>query len=131
MIDNVAFFMHICCQVGASALGLDLSDEGLRKLVKFAQVVEKGHLTTHYHCLLHAADVTSRYVAILVKVGIATANSTTHHRRGMAAALVAASIHDYEHPGLNNAFMVEQVRRVIHSYRSTIFIPLNIMSTLV
>jgi 3',5'-cyclic-nucleotide phosphodiesterase len=91
-------------------MGLDFNEKALRKFTAFATVIENGYPETNYHCRMHAADVTSRYAAILVKVGIASANSTTHHRRGMTAALVAAAIHDYEHPGVSNVFMVEQVR---------------------
>mmetsp|Transcript_23162 Transcript_23162/g.32058 ORF Transcript_23162/g.32058 Transcript_23162/m.32058 type:complete len:472 (+) Transcript_23162:263-1678(+) len=74
------------------------------KLGLFFKEVESGyHCSNPYHNNVHAADVTQRLVTILCSSG-----AYPRHLRDvdMLAAIIAAAIHDYEHPGMNNAFMV-------------------------
>ena len=51
-----------------------------------------------YHNRVHAADVVSRVAAILAKEGICQDDSI-HSQSCLLAVILAATIHDFEHPG--------------------------------
>lgn len=78
------------------------SQEAVDKLISFALELEKGYPVEGYHCRLHAADVTARLTAILNLTGLGA-------RSARLAALVAAALHDYEHPQVTNHFLIQQV----------------------
>jgi hypothetical protein len=71
-------------------------------LVRFTMAVEAGYKDHGYHCKLHAADVTSRVAAIIHMTGIGS-------RSTRLAAIVAGILHDYEHPQVNNQYLVYKV----------------------
>ena len=75
------------------------------KFLRFAGAVEEGYMSTGYHCKHHAADVTSRFVAIVNMAGIAVGESYTR-----LAGLTATMIHDYQHPQLTNQCLIVQAR---------------------
>jgi len=77
------------------------SQEAVDKLISFALELEKGYPVEGYHCRLHAADVTARLTAILNLTGLGA-------RSARLAALVAAALHDYEHPQVTNHFLIQQ-----------------------
>ena len=85
-----------------------LDDLSQKKLLHYCVLIEQGYPSSGYHCRIHAADVTNRYLSVLNMCGILTASTSRAHKSFMLGASVAAAIHDFEHPGVNNAFLVEQ-----------------------
>eukprot|EP00931_Biecheleriopsis_adriatica_P023525 TRINITY_DN14841_c0_g1_i2.p1 TRINITY_DN14841_c0_g1~~TRINITY_DN14841_c0_g1_i2.p1 ORF type:complete len:747 (+),score=176.93 TRINITY_DN14841_c0_g1_i2:35-2275(+) len=88
------------------------------KLKNFFQEVERGYSeSVQYHNRAHAAAVLHGMHALLLNCGIAEAASTAfqqkdtcpddHGRLETMACLLAAAVHDYEHQGLNNDFLVK------------------------
>jgi cAMP-specific phosphodiesterase 4/high affinity cAMP-specific and IBMX-insensitive 3',5'-cyclic phosphodiesterase 8 len=111
-----------------STLGLFLFDKlgltrhfGLdqEKLFKFLLEIEAGYDDANaYHNRCHAAAVMHAIYALLERGGIGTLCSSAHQDEGMAltgndrplilmACLLAAAVHDYEHRGLTNDFLVK------------------------
>jgi hypothetical protein len=85
-----------------------------QKLASFFEVIENGYNASNsYHNRAHAASVMHSMHALCHKVGLAeiaakafdTAASDDHLER--MACLFAAATHDYEHPGVNNDFLVK------------------------
>jgi 3',5'-cyclic-nucleotide phosphodiesterase len=67
--------------------------------------VEDGYVTENpYHNMYHAADVVQRLVCILRHMGIL--NTKREGNMRFLTAVIAASVHDFNHPGTNNAFVV-------------------------
>jgi hypothetical protein len=69
----------------------------------FAHKVAKGYKDVPYHNALHAADVvhSSHLFLRMAELPQRASLSNIH----IAGFLVAALIHDYKHPGLNNSFL--------------------------
>jgi hypothetical protein len=64
------------------------------------------------HCKLHGADVTSRLLAIIRQTGLVDASACPGKRHSQSVGLVsmvAAMVHDYGHPQINNACLIEEV----------------------
>ena len=97
-------------QQGIGRLDLDLILKGNapHRLVRFAMRTEAGYSSNFYHSKMHAADVSNRMVSLLTKSGIADA-ACGECRVMMMAAMVAAMLHDFEHPQVTNHFLVDQV----------------------
>jgi len=76
------------------------------KLLNFTTEVEMGYSDTMYHCKKHAADVTNRLMAIMTHSELADLPCPRNHIPVSFVALIAAAVHDYGHPQLNNAFLV-------------------------
>eukprot|EP00191_Tetraselmis_sp_GSL018_P009147 CAMPEP_0177617342 /NCGR_PEP_ID=MMETSP0419_2-20121207/24808_1 /TAXON_ID=582737 /ORGANISM="Tetraselmis sp., Strain GSL018" /LENGTH=1417 /DNA_ID=CAMNT_0019115801 /DNA_START=421 /DNA_END=4674 /DNA_ORIENTATION=- len=75
---------------------------------RFLNRVQQGYLPNPYHGIEHAVDVTCRLGAILEQAGVAQ-ELIDRGREGavtLLAAVLAAAVHDYKHPGLTNAFAV-------------------------
>eukprot|EP00899_Mesostigma_viride_P017711 jgi/Mesvir1/25941/Mv20935-RA.1 len=72
-----------------------------QKLANFLQEVARGMLPNPYHNAAHIADVSGSLYHLL------HATSVGEHVRAIdrLAAVVAALIHDYKHPGFNNDFL--------------------------
>lgn len=102
----------LCIVVERSVGSLKLikQENAVKKLLDFTQLVEGGYKDIGYHCKCHAADVTNRMVTIAVRMGIAGQKSVGVNRRNQVpyalAALVAATVHDYGHPQVNNSYLV-------------------------
>lgn len=80
-----------------------------RNMRAFLQIIHRGYKSNPYHGVEHAIDVTARLCAILHHSGMAEKLMMT--RKGalnLLAVVIAAVVHDYEHPGVNNAFVVKQ-----------------------
>jgi hypothetical protein len=90
------------------------SPAAVEALVNYALHIEQGYLDSGYHCKLHAADVTNRFVSMLVTSGIASFEHTEldayEDVRLMMSAAIAGAVHDYRHPQVNNALLVSEVR---------------------
>lgn len=73
------------------------------KLRRFLTVIEEGYDARNpYHNSIHAADVVQTVNYFVTKGGL----SQYLTEMDIFAILVAAVIHDFEHPGLNNAFHI-------------------------
>eukprot|EP00727_Mastigamoeba_balamuthi_P010415 m51a1_g5997 putative 3 5 -cyclic nucleotide phosphodiesterase (739) ;mRNA; r:130-2836 len=70
-----------------------------KKLRRFLRTLEKGYKEVPYHASVHAADVTQAMYSLMC--GCVMQFTPLE----MLAAALAAAIHDYNHPGLNNNFM--------------------------
>lgn len=76
-----------------------------RTMLNWLSVVEAGYHPNPYHNSMHAADVLHITNYILTAGGLAqTCNLTDED---IFAAIFAASIHDYSHPGINNNFHIK------------------------
>eukprot|EP00727_Mastigamoeba_balamuthi_P010417 m51a1_g5999 putative 3 -cyclic-nucleotide phosphodiesterase (401) ;mRNA; f:11952-17634 len=70
-----------------------------KKTRKFLHILEKGYNEVPYHSSLHAADVTQAMYSLMC--GCVMQFTPLE----MLAGILAATVHDYNHPGLNNNFM--------------------------
>ena len=73
--------------------------------LNWISVVEAGYHPNPYHNSMHAADVLHITHYILSKGGLAKKCNLSDE--DTFAALFAAAIHDYDHPGINNSFHVK------------------------
>ncbi|KAG1677360.1 hypothetical protein FOA52_010739 [Chlamydomonas sp. UWO 241] len=81
---------------------LDLPEDKLRSFL--ADVEAHYPASNQYHNNLHVADVTQGILAVLSSDN--TARQLTDLE--ILAMLIAALIHDVNHPGVNNSFLVQQ-----------------------
>lgn len=85
--------------VHSVASELNLDDAVLQRVLLR---IEEGYASNPYHNSLHAADVTQT-----INYFISQPLLLPYLRSlDVFAALMAAAVHDYAHPGVNNAFMV-------------------------
>eukprot|EP01065_Artemidia_motanka_P040034 TRINITY_DN4956_c3_g1_i1.p1 TRINITY_DN4956_c3_g1~~TRINITY_DN4956_c3_g1_i1.p1 ORF type:complete len:1236 (+),score=418.21 TRINITY_DN4956_c3_g1_i1:48-3755(+) len=75
-----------------------------RVLLNWLSVVEAGYHPNPYHNSMHAADVMHVAHYVISQGGLARRCRATDEE--IFAAVVAAAVHDYNHPGINNAFHV-------------------------
>ncbi|KAJ9455017.1 putative 3prime [Diplonema papillatum] len=73
-------------------------------LINWLSIVEAGYHPNPYHNSMHAADVLHVTNYIMGRGGCKAKIKATDEE--VFAALFAAAIHDYNHPGINNAFHV-------------------------
>jgi len=73
------------------------------KLVNFLRSIESGQQDNPYHNATHVADVVQSMHVILCKGGIGKFVGKFE----ILAGLIAATIHDYEHRGFNNDFLIK------------------------
>eukprot|EP00759_Apiculatamorpha_spiralis_P050996 PhF_6_TR5081/c1_g1_i1/m.7127/K13755/PDE1; calcium/calmodulin-dependent 3',5'-cyclic nucleotide phosphodiesterase len=74
-------------------------------LMNWLSVVESGYHPNPYHNSMHGADVLHITHFILSSGGMAKKAKLTDE--DLFAALCAATIHDYDHPGINNNFHIK------------------------
>jgi len=87
-------------------------DLDLEKLSRFLSVIENGYNDCPYHNSAHATSVVHVMYALLVHGGLAEALAPIFRRTANAqlltmACLLAAVMHDYQHLGLSNDFLVK------------------------
>eukprot|EP00899_Mesostigma_viride_P005218 jgi/Mesvir1/14698/Mv05355-RA.1 len=75
----------------------------LEKLAKFLAALDNGMPSNGYHNSTHIADVTNSLFHLLKSSGVGAYLT----RLDMLAAVIAALVHDFRHPGLNNDFVVK------------------------
>jgi len=75
-------------------------------LADYVAYIESGYKDVPYHNAFHAADVVSRTCAILQRDRILTNSDSSSDKLLLLSAVVAAVVHDYQHPGLSNGFLV-------------------------
>jgi 3',5'-cyclic-nucleotide phosphodiesterase len=81
-------------------------------LINFLKEIESGYHPNPYHNSMHAADVLQVLHFIIYKGGL----SALMTDEDILAAIISAIIHDYDHPGLNNAFQINT-----QSYLATLY----------
>lgn len=74
------------------------------KLKLFSKKIEMGYLNNPYHNKTHALDVCQTIYFFLKKCRFKELAELNPFE--IAAMLLAASVHDYEHPGLTNIFLI-------------------------
>jgi hypothetical protein len=75
------------------------------KFNNFIQAIQSGyHKENPYHNSLHAADVVQSYYYFLHSCQAIEIASLADFEIGVC--LISAAIHDYDHPGLNNLFLI-------------------------
>jgi len=78
------------------------------KMASYLLAVEDGYLDNPYHNVYHAADVTNRLATMFSMSGLADHLRETHKGRiQLLGVVLAAAVHDYGHPGTNNAYAVK------------------------
>ena len=79
-----------------------------RQMRSYVDRIQAGYQGNPYHNSAHAVDVTCRLGAILHHSGIGIAlASTTDGALRLFATIIAAAVHDYEHPGVSNSYTVK------------------------
>ncbi|OMJ85302.1 hypothetical protein SteCoe_13396 [Stentor coeruleus] len=74
------------------------------KFTSFIRIIQAGYYQNPYHNSTHAADVTQAYHVYIEDFNIKNIfNLTTFD---IACCLISSSIHDFQHPGLNNSFLM-------------------------
>ncbi|CAK4475432.1 unnamed protein product [Aphanomyces euteiches] len=81
----------------------------------FLLCIDQGYIGNPYHNVFHAADVMNsvNYLISQLQFGHIQSMLTVHE---FFAALVAAAIHDYKHPGKSNNFMIKARQRLAMQY---------------
>ncbi|KNE60308.1 hypothetical protein AMAG_05710 [Allomyces macrogynus ATCC 38327] len=73
------------------------------KVDAFLHQIEAGYRINPYHNSIHATDVTQTIHYFLSVLGMADLISVEER----LACILAACVHDVDHPGVNNAFLIE------------------------
>eukprot|EP01062_Namystynia_karyoxenos_P064206 TRINITY_DN5710_c0_g3_i1.p1 TRINITY_DN5710_c0_g3~~TRINITY_DN5710_c0_g3_i1.p1 ORF type:complete len:609 (+),score=222.74 TRINITY_DN5710_c0_g3_i1:114-1940(+) len=85
-----------------------------RTVINWCSLVESGYHPNPYHNSMHAADVLHITHYILSPGGLISTCKLSDE--DVFAAVVAATIHDYNHPGINNNFHIK-----VQTYLATVF----------
>jgi hypothetical protein len=85
------------------------------KFLNFIQAIQNGyHKDNLYHNSIHAADVVqSIYYLLSTCQAIEICQLTDND---IAVCLISAAIHDYDHPGLNNIFLINTSHSLALTY---------------
>ena len=93
------------------------------KLSRWLQRIEEGYSSSPYHNKIHAADVLRTYHVVLNRgqvlqtlEGAATHDSVVPREVRLLCCYFAAIVHDYEHPGLTNDFMIKSQSKLALMY---------------
>lgn len=76
----------------------------INKLTNFAQAIQNGYLNLPYHNKTHGADLTQTMNMFLTKGNLGEKLKMDAYE--YLAVSIAAAVHDFEHPGVNNLFLV-------------------------
>lgn len=88
-----------------------------QKFMSFIKVVQEGYYKNPYHNATHAADVTQAYHVYIGKYKIQKNFSMTTF--DIACCLISSAIHDFQHPGLTNAFLMNSSHNLAILYNDT------------
>ncbi|GAX77392.1 hypothetical protein CEUSTIGMA_g4838.t1 [Chlamydomonas eustigma] len=86
---------------------VQVNDLDATRLARFLCRVEEGYPNNPYHCRVHAADVVRTLYCILTQGGVLRNVWPDAPDLTMLLALFSAAIHDFEHKGLNNDFLIK------------------------
>jgi len=94
----VMLVLHLVCAHGlTSHLPIDCNN-----LVRYLLEIEKGYKAVPFHNYVHGADVTHGIAYFMTQAAVASHVSPFD----LYCMIIGAAIHDFEHPGCNNAFLV-------------------------
>ena len=96
------------CMLGAQRADLDAM-----KLARFLRRVEDGYVQNPYHNRTHAADVLQSQYMLLTAGGL---GSRAADPLVLLAGLLSAAIHDLDHKGVNNDFLIRQSDELAITY---------------
>lgn len=77
------------------------------KMMAFAKALQAGYKNITYHNSSHAGDLCQTFNYYMVAGGLR--DKCKMDNVEILSCLVSACMHDYEHPGVNNAFLVNMV----------------------
>jgi len=84
-------------------------------LQEFAHVLERGHLKTNpYHTATHAADVLQAFHVLALLIN--QSRKDCLNQQDMLVGLLAAMMHDFEHPGYSNRYLIRTVHPIAMRY---------------
>ena len=87
-------------------------------LVRFMSKLEKGYHDVPFHCRIHASDVAHGTAYLLRQERVRELITPLD----MYSMILAAAMHDFRHPGLTNAFLVDvsDERAILYNDRSVL-----------
>ncbi|OMJ69480.1 hypothetical protein SteCoe_32792 [Stentor coeruleus] len=88
-----------------------------QKFGVFMKKIQAGYYQNPYHNATHAADVTQAYHVYIKRCKIDEFLSMSD--LDIACCLISSSIHDFQHPGLNNAFLMNSSHDLAVLYNDT------------
>lgn len=88
-----------------------------QKFGVFMKNIQAGYYQNPYHNATHAADVTQAYHVYIKRCKIEEFLGMTN--LDIACCLISSSIHDFQHPGLNNAFLMNSTHDLAVLYNDT------------
>ena len=77
------------------------------RLARFLCRIEEGYPNNPYHSRIHAADVLRNLYCILTQGGLLHAVWQDSPDMGLLMAFLSAIVHDYEHKGVNNDYLIK------------------------
>lgn len=89
------------------------------KLRCFFERIQEGYIATNpYHNAIHGADVMQTFHSFLATGGVGRNLSN----RDILAGVLSACVHDYEHPGVNNNFLIatRHEKAILYNDRSVL-----------
>ncbi|KAG9511109.1 cAMP-specific 3',5'-cyclic phosphodiesterase 4D [Fragariocoptes setiger] len=86
-----------------------------QKLINYLVTLESHYLDVPYHCSIHAADVTQAIHVLLLIPSF----ENTFTDLEILAALFAAAIHDVDHPGVTNQYLINSDNELALMYNDT------------
>ncbi len=85
------------------------------QLLAFLQEVQGLYHDNPYHCSMHAADVTQGTFSLMFACGLFDSLPPIE----ALSLLMSAIVHDIDHPGVNNAFLVNSESPLAFAYNDT------------
>ena len=73
--------------------------------MKFISKIQSGYRDITYHNKTHAADLTQTCYSFLTQGNMMEIAAIDDMQ--LAAIIIGGSIHDYDHPGFNNVYLIE------------------------
>ncbi len=104
-LDRTSGHHPICILILAYVVRLDLDKQlpiDINNLVRFLLALEAGYKDVPFHNMVHAADVTHGTAYFMMQHSVYK-NLTA---LDLYCMILGAAMHDFEHPGFNNAFLV-------------------------
>ncbi|OMJ87276.1 hypothetical protein SteCoe_11044 [Stentor coeruleus] len=86
----------------------------IQEFTNFSIQIQNGYLKNPYHNATHAADVTQFIHFMFEKCEVA--NVLQISVENAILLLISASIHDFKHPGYNNAFLINTEHELARTY---------------
>jgi len=84
-------------------------------LIRFLLAIEAGYKDVPFHNVVHAADVTHGTAYFITRAAVAKCVSPLDQY----CMILGAAMHDFEHPGYNNAFLVASRAEVAILYNDS------------